>query len=246
MGRLDGKTVVLTAAAQGIGRASAEAFAREGARVIATDINVEKLKELDSIKGIETYKLDVTNMAEIESLATKIDIVDVLFNCAGYVHNGTLLETDEKGWDMSFDINVKSMYRMCKAFIPKMISRGEPACIINMSSVASSIKGVPNRCVYSTTKAAVIGLTKSIAADYCEKKIRCNCVCPGTVDTPSLTGRINALEDPEKSLKDFVARQKMGRFASADEIASLVLYLASDESVYVTGQPFIIDGGWSL
>ncbi|KAK6168908.1 hypothetical protein SNE40_020066 [Patella caerulea] len=246
MGRLDGKTVVLTAAAQGIGRASAEAFAREGARVIATDINVDKLKELDSIKGIETYKLDVTNMAEIESLAAKIDIVDVLFNCAGYVHNGTLLETDEKGWDMSFDINVKSMYRMCKIFIPKMISRGEPACIINMSSVASSIKGVPNRCVYSTTKAAVIGLTKSIAADYCEKKIRCNCVCPGTVDTPSLAGRINALEDPEKSLKDFVARQKMGRFASADEVASLVLYLASDESVYVTGQPFIIDGGWSL
>ncbi|ESO94858.1 hypothetical protein LOTGIDRAFT_161109 [Lottia gigantea] len=246
MGRLDDKVVVLTAGAQGIGRACAEIFAREGARVIATDVNVEKLKELDSIKGIETRVLDVTNNDDIVKLAKSLDHVDILFNCAGYVHNGTILETDEASWDRSFNINVKSMFRMCKAFLPKMMAQDSSVSIINMSSVASSIKGVPNRSVYSTTKAAVIGLTKSVAADYVDQNVRCNCVCPGTVDTPSLHERINALEDPQKSMKDFLARQKMGRFASADEIANMVLYLASDESKYVTGQCFIIDGGWSL
>ncbi|KAK7497292.1 hypothetical protein BaRGS_00011586 [Batillaria attramentaria] len=246
MGRLDGKVFVLSAAAQGIGRASALAAAKEGARVIATDVNAEKLKELEGIPGIEIRVLDVLDTEAVNQFAASIDKVDVLFNCAGFVANGTILDTDEKTWDFSFDLNVKSMYRMCRAFIPKMIAQGTGGSIINMSSVASSIKGAPNRSVYGATKAAVIGLTKSMAADFVQHKLRFNCVCPGTVDTPSLRGRINALPDPEQSMKDFVARQKLGRFASAEEIGHLVVYLASDESSFVTGQEFVIDGGWSL
>ncbi|XP_067674479.1 dehydrogenase/reductase SDR family member 6-like [Haliotis asinina] len=245
MGRVDGKIVVVTAAAQGIGRASAEALAREGARVIATDINADKLKELESIKGIETQLLDVTSTTDVETFVAKYDKIDVLFNCAGFVHNGTILDCDEKSWDFSFDLNVKSMYRMCKQVLPKMVAQ-KSGSVINMSSVASSIKGTPNRFVYGATKAAVIGLTKSMAADFCAQQIRFNCICPGTVDTPSLRDRINALPDPEQAMKDFIARQKFGRLGTAEEIANLVLYLASDESSYITGQEFIIDGGWSL
>lgn len=244
MGRLDGKVVVLSAAAQGIGRATALACAKEGAKVIATDIQLDKLKELEA-SGIQCEVLDVTNNAAVEAFAANIEKVDVLFNCAGFVFHGTILDTEEKDWDFSFDLNVKSMYRMIKQFLPKMLKQGK-GNIINMSSVASSIKGAANRCVYGTTKAAVIGLTKSIAADYVDKGIRVNCLCPGTVDTPSLRGRIQAQPDPDQALKDFKARQKFGRFCTAEEVANLVVFLASDESEYVTGQPFVIDGGWSI
>lgn len=246
MGRLDGKVFVLSAAAQGIGRATALAAAKEGAKVIATDVNEEKLKELDGTPGIETRVLDVRNTEAVSEFIASLGHVDIVFNCAGYVHNGTILETDEKTWDFSFDLNVKSMYRMCHAIIPKLIAQGKGGSVINMSSVASSIKGAPSRSVYGATKAAVIGLTKSMAADFVQHKIRFNCVCPGTVDTPSLRERINALPNPEQAMKDFIARQKMGRLSTADEIAHLVVYLASDESAFVTGQEFVIDGGWSL
>ncbi|KAH3734490.1 dehydrogenase/reductase SDR family member 6-like [Dreissena polymorpha] len=244
MGRLDGKIVVLTAAAQGIGRAAAETFAKEGATVIATDIQMEKLKELEAL-GVDCRKLDVTDSAMVLEFAASIPRLDILFNCAGFVFNGTILDTEEKDWDFSMDLNVKSMYRICRAFLPKMITHNS-GNIINMSSVASSIKGVPNRFVYGTTKAAVIGLTKALAADFVGNHIRVNCVCPGTVDTPSLQGRIQAQPDPEQARKDFVARQKLGRLCTAQEVANLLLFLASDESEYITGQQFIIDGGWSL
>jgi len=196
--------------------------------------------------GIETRVLDVLNKDAVVEFAKSIDKIDVLFNCAGYVHHGTLLDCDEKAWDFSFNLNVKSIYTMCKEFVPKFIAQGKGGSIINMSSVASSIKGAPNRFVYGSTKAAVIGLSKGLAVDFCEHKIRVNSVCPGTVDTPSLRDRMAAQGDVDKAMKDFVARQKLGRLASADEIASLVVYLASDESGFVTGQEFVIDGGWSL
>nr|XP_031324319.1 3-hydroxybutyrate dehydrogenase type 2 isoform X1 [Camelus dromedarius]XP_031324326.1 3-hydroxybutyrate dehydrogenase type 2 isoform X1 [Camelus dromedarius]XP_031324332.1 3-hydroxybutyrate dehydrogenase type 2 isoform X1 [Camelus dromedarius] len=329
MGRLDGKVIVLTAAAQGIGRAAALAFAREGAKVIATDINESKLQELEKYPGIQTRVLDVTKKKQIDQFANDIERLDVLFNVAGkfgeisdrilitskvqqvrqpwmlvwtwglkadevtrgsrFVHHGTILDCEEKDWDFSMNLNVRSMYLMIKAFLPKpssecpqpgLVPSRHPSplrwkisavtgCrlhqplqsawqlsrqmlaqksgnIINMSSVASSIKGVVNRCVYSTTKAAVIGLTKSVAADFIQQGIRCNCVCPGTVDTPSLQERIQARPNPEEALSDFLKRQKTGRFATAEEIALLCVYLASDESAYVTGNPVIIDGGWSL
>ncbi|KAL0594488.1 3-hydroxybutyrate dehydrogenase type 2, partial [Plecturocebus cupreus] len=245
MGRLDGKVIILTAAAQGIGQAAALAFAREGAKVIATDINESKLQELEKYPGIQTRVLDVTKKKEIDQFANEIERLDVLFNVAGFVHHGTVLDCEEKDWDFSMNLNVRSMYLMIKAFLPKMLAQ-KSGNIINMSSVASSIKGVVNRCVYSTTKAAVIGLTKSVAADFIQQGIRCNCVCPGTVDTPSLQERIQARGNPEKARNDFLKRQKTGRFATADEIAMLCVYLASDESAYVTGNPVIIDGGWSL
>ncbi|GAB1606922.1 3-hydroxybutyrate dehydrogenase type 2-like [Argonauta hians] len=247
MGRLEGKVAVLTAAAQGIGLATALAFHREGAKVFATDINTEKLQELAASEaGIETYCLDVTNQEDINRFIEKLPQVDILFNCAGFVHHGTLVECQEKWWDFSFNLNVKSVYRMCSKVIPKMLQQKNGGSIINMSSVASSIKGAANRCVYGATKAAVIGLSKSIAVDYVSENIRCNSVCPGTVDTPSLQGRIKAAPDTENAMTKFLERQKMGRLGTANEIASLVVYLASDESAFVTGQEFVIDGGWSM
>jgi len=222
------------------------AAAKEGAKVIATDINAEKLKELDGTPGIETRVLDVTNTDDVNAFVASLGHVDIVFNCAGFVANGTILDTDEKTWDFSFDLNVKSMYRMCRAFIPKMIKQDTGASIINMSSVSSSIKGAPNRSCYGATKAAVIGLTKSMAVDFVKHRIRFNCVCPGTVDTPSLRERINALPNPEEAMKDFIARQKLGRMSTAEEIGHLIVYLGSDESAFVTGQEFVIDGGWSL
>jgi 2-keto-3-deoxy-L-fuconate dehydrogenase len=246
-GRLARKTALITAAGQGIGRSTALAFADEGATVWATDINDAALKSLAAERpAIRTRHLDVRDTSAVEKAAAEIGEVDVLFNCAGYVHQGTILECPEKDWDFSFDLNVKSMYRMCRAFLPAMLAarRGN---IINMSSGASSIKGAPNRFVYGTTKAAVIGLTKSIAADFVRKGIRCNAICPGTVQTPSLDERIVALgSDVEKTRGDFIARQPMGRVGKPEEIAALAVYLASDESSFTTGQTHIIDGGWTL
>ena len=243
--RLAGKTVLLTAAAQGIGRASALAFANEGARVTATDLHEEKLAELAGVAGIETRRLDVTDAASIEAAAGEVGPPDVLFNCAGFVHHGSVLTTGEDEWRSSMTINVDSMYRMIRAFLPGMIERGGGS-IINMSSVASSIRGLPDRFVYGTTKAAVIGLTKSVAADYIRDGIRCNCICPGTVETPSLEDRIAAFDDPVQARRDFIARQPLGRLGTAEEIASIAVWLASDESTYATGTAFVVDGGVSL
>ncbi len=243
--RLAGKTILLTAAAQGIGRASALAFAGEGARVTATDINEEKLAELAGVEGIEARRLDVTDPAAIEAAAREVGAPDVLFNCAGFVHHGSVLSTGEDEWRFNMTLNVDSMYRMIRAFLPGMIERGGGS-IINMSSVASSIRGLPNRFVYGTTKAAVIGLTKSVAADYIRDGIRCNCICPGTVETPSLEDRIAAFDDPVQARRDFIARQPLGRIGTAEEIASLTVWLASDESTYATGTAFVVDGGVSL
>ncbi|MFO1119672.1 MAG: SDR family oxidoreductase [Rhodospirillales bacterium] len=242
--RMSGKTAVITAAAQGIGRAAALALAREGAEVVATDINADKLKDLDGIDRLRTRPLDVRDEQAIVALAGELSAVNVLFNCAGYVHHGAILDCTEQDWDFSFDLNVRSMYRMIKAFLPGMLEQGRGS-IVNMSSAASSVKGVPNRFVYGTTKAAVIGLTKSVAADYVSRGIRCNAVCPGTVETPSLGERIAAQADREAARRDFLARQPMGRLGTPDEIAALVVYLASDDSAFTTGQIHIIDGGWT-
>jgi 2-keto-3-deoxy-L-fuconate dehydrogenase len=241
-GRLAGKTALITAAGQGIGRASAELFRDEGAGVIATDRDPALLGGLD---GCRTLQLDVTDNAAIEALAAELGAVDILFNCAGYVHHGTILECDEAAWAFSNDLNVTAMYRMCKAFLPAMLNSGGGS-IVNMASVASSVKGVVNRFVYGTTKAAVIGLTKAIAADFVGHGIRCNAICPGTVETPSLEERIRATGDYDRARAAFVARQPMGRLGKADEIAALALYLASDESGYTTGQTHVIDGGMTI
>lgn len=240
--RLKGKQALVTAAAQGIGRATAEAFAAAGATVLATDVNADGLASLDG-PGLTTRGLDVTDPAAIGALAAEC-APDVLFNCAGFVHHGSVLECDEGDWEHSLDLNVRSMYRMLRAFLPGMLERGGGS-IINMSSVASSVKGVPNRFVYGVTKAAVIGLTKSVAADFVGRGVRCNAICPGTVETPSLAGRIAAFDDPEQARREFIARQPMGRLGEASEIASLAVYLASDESAYTTGAIHVIDGGWS-
>ncbi|MCY4451394.1 MAG: SDR family oxidoreductase [Immundisolibacterales bacterium] len=243
--RLAGKTAFVTAAAAGIGRASALAFANEGARVTATDINEEGLSELAGIDGIETRPLDVTDPAAIEAAARDTGAPDVLFNCAGFVHHGSVLSTGEAEWRFSMALNVDSMYHMIRAFLPGMIEQGGGS-VINMSSVASSIRGLPDRFVYGTTKAAVIGLTKSVAADYIRDGIRCNCICPGTVETPSLQDRIAAFDDPVKAREDFIARQPLGRVGTAEEIASIAVWLASDESAYATGTAIVVDGGISL
>lgn len=237
--RLAGKTAFVTAAGQGIGRASAEAFLAEGAKVFATDIDPDKLAGLD---GAERFALDVTDAASIAAAAERAGPVDVLFNCAGYVAVGTVLECDPDDWERSFAINVRSMFDAIRAFLPGMIAQGGGR-IVNMASVASSLKGIRFRAAYGATKAAVIGLTKSVAADYIDKGVACNAVCPGTVDTPSLGERIAAFDDPEAARRGFIARQPMGRLAEAHEIAKLVVYLASDEAAFVTGQAIAIDGG---
>lgn len=239
---LQGKTALITAAAQGIGRASAEALARAGARVIATDINEVKLAQLHGISGIKTRTLDVLDATAVDAAIAGIGQVDVLFNCAGFVHNGTLLDCTEKELDFAFDLNVKAMYRTIRAVLPGMLARGD-GCIINMSSVAGSVKGVPSRFVYSTTKAAVIGLTKSVAADYVTRGIRCNAICPGTVETPSLDDRLRAQGDYDKARASFIARQPIGRIGRPEEVADLIVYLAT--ATYTTGTIHVIDGGWS-
>ena len=244
--RLKGKKALLTAAGQGIGAATARAFAAEGAQVYATDLNDQLLQKLAAeLPGIQTRKLDVRDIQAVNALAAELGAIDILFNCAGFVHQGTILDCNESDWDFSFDLNVKSMYRTTRAFLPAMLAT-KKGSIINMSSGASSIKGAPNRFVYGTTKAAVIGLTKALAADFIRQGIRVNAICPGTVESPSLEQRIAALGDAEKARKEFVARQPMGRLGKPEEIAALAVYLASDESSFTTGQIHIIDGGWTL
>ncbi len=245
MGRLDGKRALVTAAGQGIGRASALMMAREGARVIAADINPVTLDTLKAeAPGIATRILDVRDKAAVQAAAEEIGALDVLFNCAGFVASGTILDCDEDQWAFSLDLNLTAIYRMCKAFLPAMIAGGGGS-IINMASVASSIIAVPNRFVYGTTKAGVIGLTKSIAADFIAKGIRANAICPGTVESPSLDQRLRDTGDYEAARKAFIARQPIGRIGKAEEIAALVTYLASDESGYTTGVAHVIDGGWA-
>jgi NAD(P)-dependent dehydrogenase (short-subunit alcohol dehydrogenase family) len=243
--RLKGKRAFITAAGQGMGRAAALAFAAEGAQVWATDVNLEALRSLDGAPRVTTRLLDVTDGAAVARIAGEAGEIDVLFNCAGIVHHGTIMECSEQDWDRSFDINVKSMYRVTRAFLPGMLKRNKGS-IINMASVASSLRGLPNRLAYGTSKAAVIGFTKAVAADYVKQGIRCNAVCPGTVDTPSLQGRINAFADPAQARKDFIARQPMGRLATVDDITPLLVYLASDESSFATGVAFSVDGGMTI
>ena len=244
-GRLAGKTTFITAAAQGIGRATALAFAREGAQVWATDVNAKALAELEGRDGIRTRALDVLDEAAIAQAAAEAGSVDVLFNCAGHVAHGSILDCSNKDWDFSFNLNVRSIFWVTRAFLPGILKKGGGS-IINMSSIASSVKGLPNRFVYGATKAAVIGLTKSIAADYVKQGIRCNCIGPGTVDTPSLGGRINAFADPVQARKDFIARQPMGRLGAVEDITGILVFLASDESLFATGNMYSIDGGMTI
>jgi len=250
VGRLAGKRALVTAAGQGIGRATALAFAAEGASVLATDIAEEKLTPLaDAL--IASRQLDVTDDGAIAALAEELGPVDVLFNCAGFVHHGTILDVSPVEWDASFVLNVRSMYMMIRAFLPKMVERGTGASIINMSSTVSSIKGTPNRCVYAATKAAVIGLTKSVAADFIVSGIRCNAICPGTIETPSLEERIAAqgarmVGGSEAVRRAFIERQPLGRIGQPEEVAALAVYLASDESSFTTGAIHVIDGGFTL
>ena len=244
-GRLAGKTAFITAAGQGIGRGAALAFAREGAQVWATDVNAKTLADLEGKDGIRTRVLDVLDEMAINKLAGEVGQVDILFNCAGFVHHGTILDCMPKDWEFSFNLNVKSMYLVTRALLPGMLKKGGGS-IINMSSIASSVKGLPNRFVYGATKAAVIGLTKAIAADYVKQGIRCNCIGPGTVDTPSLGERINAFADPVQAKKDFIARQPMGRLGSVEDITGILVFLASDESKFATGNMYSIDGGMTI
>ncbi len=241
MKRLQGKTVLATAAGAGIGLATVLRMRDEGARVIATDINIDPIV---GVEGLEVHQLDVTDTDAINALVAEIGAVDVLFNCAGFVHAGSILEASEADLDFAFALNVKAMFTTIRAVLPGMLSAGKGS-IVNMASVASSIKGVPNRFAYTTTKAAVIGLTKSVAADYVTKGIRCNAICPGTVESPSLHERLRATGDFDKAMADFIARQPMGRIGTPDEIAALATYLASDEAGFTTGQTHVIDGGWA-
>jgi 2-keto-3-deoxy-L-fuconate dehydrogenase len=243
--RLKGKTALVTAAGQGIGRASAIAMAAEGAQVWATDVNANLLDSYDGIEGVRAVALDVMDKAGIERVIGEMPALDVLFNCAGFVHSGTVLQASDEEWNFALNLNVRSQFWAIQAALPKMLAAGRGS-IINMASVCSSIKGLPNRFIYGTTKAAVLGLTKSVAADFVADGIRCNAICPGTVDTPSLQDRINANADPVAARKAFIARQPMGRLAQAHEIAPLVVFLASDESVFVTGQAYAADGGITI
>ena len=244
-GRLQGKTALITAAGQGIGRATALAMASEGASVLATDVSPGLLSEIDGRAGIETAVLDVLDAGAIQEMAKRRGAVDVLANIAGFVHHGTILDCAEDDFDFSMTLNVKAMYRMIRAFLPAMLEAGGGS-IVNMSSVCSSVKGIPNRFVYGTSKAAVIGLTRSIAADFVGRGVRCNAICPGTVQSPSLDERISAFDDPVQARKDFIARQPMGRLGTPEEIAALAVHLAGDESAYTTGQAIVIDGGIAI
>ena len=243
--RLNGKTALVTAAGQGIGRACALALAAEGARVWATDVNPQLLQAYQGTAGIETAVLDVLDKAAIEKLAASLPPLDVLFNCAGFVHSGSILDATDADWDLAFDLNVRSQFWIIRAVLPGMLAKGGGS-IINMASVCSSIKGLPNRFIYGSSKAAVVGLTKAVAADFVGRGIRCNAIAPGTVDTPSLQDRINAHEDPVQARKSFIARQPMGRLAQPHEMAPLVVFLASDESAFVTGQVYANDGGMTI
>lgn len=244
--RLEGKNIIVTAAGQGIGKATAIAFHNEGANVIATDLNDKTLAELNKEHSkIKIFTLDSTDNNAILNFMKSVDKVDVLFNAVGFVHHGTILDCDEKDWDFSINVNIKAMYFMCKAVLPLMIKNNRGS-IINVSSIASSLKGLPNRFVYGTTKAAIIGLTKSIASDFVKQNIRCNAIAPGTVFSPSWQERVNQSPDPVKAKKDFIARQPMGRLGTAEEIASMAIYLAADESTFTTGNTFSIDGGMTI
>jgi 2-keto-3-deoxy-L-fuconate dehydrogenase len=242
-GRLQGKRAFVTAAAAGIGRACAIAFAREGAHVFASDIDEKTFAELKQAGVAETFKLDVLNTEAVNEAAKRVGKIDILLNAAGYVHHGTVLDCDDKAWDFSFDLNVKSMHRTIKAFLPAMLAQGSGS-IVNIASAAGVLKAAPNRYVYSSTKAAVAALTRAVAADFITQGVRCNCICPGTIETPSMLGRA-AAQGPE-GMKNFVARQPLGRLGTAEEIALLALYLASDESSFTTGGAHVADGGWTL
>ena len=249
-GRLQGKTALITAAGQGIGSATALAMAAEGAHVHATDVNPKLLEKYADVDRVTAHVLDVLDDAAIATLADKLPALDILFNCAGYVHHGTILDCTAKDWEFSFNLNVRAMYVTIRSTLPKMLAKyeqtGRGSSIVNMSSIASSVKGLPNRFAYGASKAAVIGLTKAIAADFVTKGIRCNAIGPGTVDTPSLGERINAFDDPVEARKMFIARQPMGRLAKAEEIAPLVVFLASDEAAFVTGNMYSCDGGMTI
>lgn len=250
-GRLAGKRLLITAAGHGIGRASALACAREGAQVIATDIDLAALGTLaEEAPSIEVHRLDVMDADAIAALGIALPALDGLFNCAGFVHEGSVLQCDEQAWQFSFGLNVTAMYRMVRAFLPGMLRRaaepGRSASILNMASMASSVKGFPRRFVYGASKAAVIGMTKAIAADFVKQGVRCNALCPGTVDTPSLRQRIASAADPAQAERDFIARQPMGRLASVDDITPQVVYLLGDESRFVTGQAVLVDGGVTI
>jgi 2-keto-3-deoxy-L-fuconate dehydrogenase len=243
--RLKAKSALVTAAGQGIGKATVLAMAAEGAQVLATDRDASLLKDYEGVANVRTAVLDVLDKDAITKLVQGMDSINVLFNCAGFVHNGTIMDATDADWDFSFNLNARAQFWMIQAVLPKMLAGGGGS-IINMASVCGSLKGLPNRFIYGASKAAVVGLTKSVAADFVAKGIRCNAIAPGTVDTPSLAGRINSYADPVQARKDFVARQPMGRIAQAEEIAPIVVYLASDESVFATGQIFSVDGGMTI
>ena len=244
--RLENKNIIVTAAGQGIGKATAIAFHNEGANIVATDLNEKTLIDLNKeFPKIKVFTLDSTDKGAIETFADSISKVDVLFNAVGFVHHGSILDCDEKDWDFSFNVNIKSMYFMCKAILPKMLNQNKGS-IINIASIASSLKGLPNRFVYGTSKAAIIGLTKSIASDFVKQNIRCNAIAPGTVFTPSWEDRVKQSDNPIQAKKDFIARQPMGRLGTAEEIAAMAIYLASDESTFTTGNTFSVDGGMTI